>query len=191
MLVTIHNNANQIFWILYFLFVFRFLTQKQIKIDQKHVKTFKVKSKRIHKSFQHLLKGQHKSHKQSMSQNIGSINAWTCCNAYALVPFFTLKDWLPLFWLSNPLLKLVKQVVNALIIFITSQCQTQLLPLSIAWGSLYPFFVHLAFDSCHSLMPKAYDNLVWCVLEFHNDGRNIEFLDLFLTLGLISLEPQV
>ena len=23
------------------------------------------------------------THNQSMSQNIGSINAWTCCNAYA------------------------------------------------------------------------------------------------------------
>ena len=24
-----------------------------------------------------------------MTHNIGSINAWTCCNAYACVPFFT------------------------------------------------------------------------------------------------------
>ena len=32
----------------------------------------------------------------------------------------SLKDWVLLFWLSNLLLKLVKQVVNASIIFITS-----------------------------------------------------------------------
>ena len=60
-------------------------------------------------------------------------------------------------------------------------------PFSIAWGSLYPFFVPLAFDSCHSLMPKAYDNSVWCVLEFHNDGRNVDFSDLFVILEVISL----
>ena len=65
-----------------------------------------------------------------MSQNIGSINAWTCCNAYACVPFFThttrafgvisLKDWVRVFWLPNLLLKLAKQVVKASIIFSTS-----------------------------------------------------------------------
>ena len=33
--VTLHNNANQTFWILYFLCVFGFLTQKQVKIDKK------------------------------------------------------------------------------------------------------------------------------------------------------------
>ena len=32
----------------------------------------------------------------------------------------SLKDWVLLFWLSNLLLKLVKQVVNASIIFVTS-----------------------------------------------------------------------
>ena len=65
-----------------------------------------------------------------MSHCIGSINAWICCNAYACVPFFThttrafrvisLKDWVRLLWLSNRLRKLAKQVVKALIIFITS-----------------------------------------------------------------------
>ena len=64
-----------------------------------------------------------------MSQNIGSVNAWTCCNVYACVPFFThttlafglisLEDWVWLLWLSNLLVNLVKQVVNASIIFIT------------------------------------------------------------------------
>ena len=45
MLVTINNNAYQTFWIVYFLCVFGFLTQKQIKIDKKNVKTFKANSK--------------------------------------------------------------------------------------------------------------------------------------------------
>ena len=45
MLVTIHNNVDQTFWIFYFLCVFRFLTQKQVKIDQKNVKAFKANSK--------------------------------------------------------------------------------------------------------------------------------------------------
>ena len=40
--VIIHKNADQIFWIFYFLSVFGFLTQKQVKIDKKNVKTFKV-----------------------------------------------------------------------------------------------------------------------------------------------------
>ena len=35
MLVTIHNNVDQTFWIFYFLCFFGFLTQKQIKIDKK------------------------------------------------------------------------------------------------------------------------------------------------------------
>ena len=35
MRVTIHNNVNQTFWILYFLCVFGFLTQSKVKNDQK------------------------------------------------------------------------------------------------------------------------------------------------------------
>ena len=35
MRVTKHNNADQTFWIFNFLCVFGFLTQKQVKIDQK------------------------------------------------------------------------------------------------------------------------------------------------------------
>ena len=105
MLVTIYNNADQTFWIFYFLCVFGFVTQKQVKIDKKKKKC-KNTSKQIankQNNFQHLLERQHKAHNQSMSQNIGSINAWTCCNAYACVPFFTymtlvfrvisLEDW--------------------------------------------------------------------------------------------------
>ena len=53
MLVTIHNNANQTFWIFYFLCAFGFLTQKQIKIDKKKsVKTFKVNSKQTEHAIQ-------------------------------------------------------------------------------------------------------------------------------------------
>ena len=65
-----------------------------------------------------------------MSHNIGSINAWTCCNTYACVPFFThmtlafgvisLEDWVLFLWLSNLLVKLAKHVVKTSIIFITS-----------------------------------------------------------------------
>ena len=40
--VIIHKNADQTFWIFYFLSVFGFLTQKQVKIDKKNVRTFKV-----------------------------------------------------------------------------------------------------------------------------------------------------
>ena len=47
MRVTKHNNANQTFWIFYFLCVFGFLTQKQVMIDQKekHSKLLKKKKK--------------------------------------------------------------------------------------------------------------------------------------------------
>ena len=73
-----------------------------------------------------------------MSQNIGSINAWTCCNAYSCVPLFThttlafgvisLEDCVQSLWLSNLLVKLAKQVVNASIILIT-----YLTPGSLSW----------------------------------------------------------
>ena len=36
-------------------------------------------------------------------------------------------------------------------------------------------------------MLVAYDNLVWFDLEFHSDGRSVEFSDSFVTLGMISL----
>ena len=58
MLVTIHNNADQTFWIFYFLCAFGFLTQEeQVKIDiKKKVKTFKVKSKQTKQKFSTLAK---------------------------------------------------------------------------------------------------------------------------------------
>ena len=43
MLMTIHNNVDQTFWIIYFLCVFVFLTQKQVKIDNKKKKKKKKK----------------------------------------------------------------------------------------------------------------------------------------------------
>ena len=45
MRVTKHNNADQSFWIFYFLCVFGFLAQKQVKIDQKE-QTFKALKKK-------------------------------------------------------------------------------------------------------------------------------------------------
>ena len=39
--VTKYNNADQTFWIFYFLCVFGFLTQKQEKIDKKQDNAYK------------------------------------------------------------------------------------------------------------------------------------------------------
>ena len=44
MRVTKHNNADQTFWIFYFLCVFGFLTQKQVKIDQNNIQSKKKKT---------------------------------------------------------------------------------------------------------------------------------------------------
>ena len=54
-----------------------------------YVKTFKTNKKQTNTNFQIKLASQQKAHNQAKSQNIGSINPWTCCNAYAWVPFFT------------------------------------------------------------------------------------------------------
>ena len=70
------------FWIFYFLWVFGFLTHKKEKIDLKQpCKNIWCKIKQT-SSLQ--LK-----QPTSTQPNIGSINAWTCCNAYAWLPFFT------------------------------------------------------------------------------------------------------
>ena len=45
--VTRHNNVDQTFWIFYFLCVFGFLTQKQVKIDKKQCKD--IQSKKTNK----------------------------------------------------------------------------------------------------------------------------------------------
>ena len=48
--MTLQKNADQTFWIFYFLCVFGFLTQKQVKIDRKkNVKTFKVNTNKTKK----------------------------------------------------------------------------------------------------------------------------------------------
>ena len=43
MLMTIHKNVDQTFWIFYFLCVFGFLKQKQEKIYQKQCKNIQSK----------------------------------------------------------------------------------------------------------------------------------------------------
>ena len=65
-----------------------------------------------------------------MSQHIERIDAWTCSNAYACVPFFThtarafrvisLEDWVLELRFSNLRVKFAKQEVKVSIIFITS-----------------------------------------------------------------------
>ena len=49
MCVTKHNNADQTFWIFYFLCVFRFLTQKQLNIYKKNnIQSIQKKKKHTH-----------------------------------------------------------------------------------------------------------------------------------------------
>ena len=65
-----------------------------------------------------------------MSHYIEKINAWTCYNANAWVPFFTYtarafgvisyEDWVLESWFSNLKLKLAKHEKMVSIIFITS-----------------------------------------------------------------------
>ena len=67
--------------IFYFLCVFGFLTKIIIIIIIKtsNVKTFKAKANK-----QPIINSnKQQAHNQTQSHNIGSINAWTCCNAYA------------------------------------------------------------------------------------------------------------
>ena len=51
MLMTIHNNVDQTFWIIYFLCVFVFLTQKQVKIDNKKKNKKQCKKKKKDKLY--------------------------------------------------------------------------------------------------------------------------------------------
>ena len=68
------------FLIFYFLCVFGFLTQKKKKmIKTSNVKTFNAKANK-----QPVVNlNNQQAHNQTQSRNIGSINAWACCNAYA------------------------------------------------------------------------------------------------------------
>ena len=69
------------------------------------------------------------SKQPTMSQHIERIDAWTCSNAYAWVPFFThtaralgvisLKDWVLELCFSNLRVKFAKHEVMVSIIFIT------------------------------------------------------------------------
>ena len=53
MRVTKQNNANQTFWIFYFLCVFGFLMQKQVKIDKNKIKMH-IKKCKMHKMYEDL-----------------------------------------------------------------------------------------------------------------------------------------
>ena len=52
-----------------------------------------------------------------------------------------------------------------------------------------PLDCSTTFEHLNSSMFVAYDNWVWCDLEFHSDGRSVEFSDPFVTLGVIFLYP--
>ena len=56
---------------------------KKRLIKRNNVKTFKTKTNKQNTNFQIKLASQQKAYNQAKSQNIGSINAWICCNAYA------------------------------------------------------------------------------------------------------------
>ena len=64
----------------------RLIKKNDVKTKKKQKKKNKTKQKQKTKTntiFQNKLSTQHKAHTQAKSQSIGSINAWTCCNAYA------------------------------------------------------------------------------------------------------------
>ena len=56
-----------------------FDTKKKLMIKTSNVKTFNAKANKqpVDNS------NNQQAHNQTYSHNIGSINAWTCCNAYA------------------------------------------------------------------------------------------------------------
>ena len=70
------QQSQTSFLIFYFYVLFGFLTHK--KIDTTKLKIFTGKQNN-----QPTAKKTTKINKQTKSQSIGSINAWTCCNAYA------------------------------------------------------------------------------------------------------------
>ena len=118
------NYVNQTFDFLIFMWFLDFWHKKR-KIDQNQKRKPKVCTNRQTNNQQH----KQQASNQTPSPSIGSINAWTCCNAYARIPFFThtslafgmisLWDWVRELGLSNLREKLSKQLVNAPIIFIT------------------------------------------------------------------------
>ena len=68
-----------------FLCVFGFLTQKQIKIEKNNIQSKKRKQTKIRQN----MLDNYKENNQAKSQHMERIDAWTCSNAYACVPFFT------------------------------------------------------------------------------------------------------
>ena len=61
-----------------FFYVFLDFLHKKIMIKTDNVKTFKTKVNK-----QPIVNSNNQqAHNQTQSHNIGSINAWTCCNAY-------------------------------------------------------------------------------------------------------------
>ena len=74
------NNFNQTFWFSTFYVVFGFLTHKKEKIDPKKKKNEWKYAKTNKQISTHTIDNQNN---QTKSQSIGSIDAWTCCNAYA------------------------------------------------------------------------------------------------------------
>ena len=95
-----------------------------------------IKNKQTFKAFKQQKHAGKKKKKKTiskqpkMSQHIERINAWTCYNAYAWVPFFihtarafrviSLEDWVLEWRFSNHGVKLAKQEMIVSIIFITS-----------------------------------------------------------------------
>ena len=105
----------------------------------------------------------------TMSHYIERIDAWTCYNAYAWVPFFThmarafgvisFEDWVLESWFSNLKVKLAKHGVMVSIILITSLI-TGSPYCPFGWVSHCLFLVFLAFEDLHSSMLGACSNLV-------------------------------
>ena len=99
------------------------IKESKDRSKRKHSKLFK-KNKNLSKHARTNTK------KMAKSQHIGRIDAWTCSNAYACVPFFThmarafrvisLEDWVLELQFSNLMMKFSKQEVMVSIIFIIS-----------------------------------------------------------------------
>ena len=95
------------------------------------------------------------SKQPTMSHYSKRINAWTCYNAYAWVPFFThmarafrvisFEDWVLKPWFSNLREKLAKHEVMVSIIFIMSLITSSSSRLFDCLGLPFPFPYFLGF----------------------------------------------
>ena len=70
------QQSQTSFLILYFLCAFWIFDTSNKKIDTTKLKIFTSRQTNIQQQKQ-------QANKQTSTQSIGSINAWTCCNAYA------------------------------------------------------------------------------------------------------------